>query len=165
MAETGIKEKNNYWPLIVVVLISLLGAAAIQAGRGFFNLDFWMHYTMGIFLSIFAMFKIFNLQGFVDGFSMYDLVVKKFKPYGYIYPFIELGLGLAYLSFFRPKLTYVVTMIVMTIGVVGVIKSLRKGMNIKCACLGTVLDVPLSTVAVLENVSMAFMALMMLLMN
>jgi len=43
------------------------------------------------------------------------------------------------------------------------IKSIIKA--IKCACLGTVLDVPLSTVAVLENVSMAFMALMMLLMN
>ena len=120
---------------------------------------------MGIFLCIFAMFKIFNIQDFVDGFSMYDLVVKKFKPYGYAYPFIELGLGLAYLSFFKPNLIYVITIIVMTIGALGVIKSLRKGMNIKCACLGTVLNVPLSTVAVVEDVGMAFMALIMLLMG
>jgi hypothetical protein len=164
VVKMGDEKKNNYWPLIVVVLISLMGSVAIQEGRGDFSLMFGMHYAMGIFLSIFAMFKIFNLQGFVDGFSMYDLVVKKFKPYGYVYPFIELGLGLAYLSFFRPNLTYVVTIIVMLVGAVGVIKTLRKGMNIKCACLGTVLDVPLSTVAVVEDFGMALMALIMLFM-
>ncbi len=165
MSSNEIKEKNKYWPLIVIVLISLMGATAIQAGRGYFNLNSWMHYMMGIFLSIFAMFKMFDLKGFVHGFSMYDLVVKKFKPYGYIYPFIELGLGLAYLSFFRPRLTYLITIIVMTVGAFGVIKSLRKGMNVKCACLGTVLDVPLSTIAVVEDVGMALMALTMLIMG
>lgn len=159
------KEKNNYLPLIVIVSISVLSAAAIQTGVGSFNISSWMHYFMGIFLCIFSMFKLFNLKGFVNGFSMYDLVVKRFKPYGYIYPFIELGLGLAYLNFFIPKVTYLVTIIVMTVGVVGVVKTLKKGMNIKCACLGTVLDVPLSTVAVVEDVGMAGMALLMLLMG
>ncbi len=159
------KQRNNYWPLIVVVLISLLGSVAIQQGVGRYSFMNSMHYAMGIFLCLFSMFKIFDLKGFVDGFSMYDLVVKKFKLYGYIYPFIELGLGLAYLSFYKPTVTYVATILVMTIGTVGVVKSLRKGMNIKCACLGTVLDVPLSTVAVVEDVGMASMAMVMLVMN
>jgi len=165
MSHNESKEKNNYLPLIVIVSISVLGAGSIQTGVGSFNISSWMHYFMGIFLCIFSMFKLFNLQGFVEGFSMYDLVVKRFKPYGYIYPFIELGLGLAYLNFFNPKLTYLVTIIVMTVGAVGVIKTLRKGMDIKCACLGTVLDVPLSTLAVVEDVGMALMALLMLLMG
>ena len=161
------QEKNKYWPLIVIVGISILGASAIEwglGGGGQLNLTSWMHYLMGIFLSIFAMFKIFDIPGFVNGFSMYDLVVKRFKPYGYIYPFIELGLGLAYLSFFQPVFTYSATIVVMTIGAIGVITSLKKGMDIQCACLGTTLDVPLSTIAVVEDVGMAVMALLMLLM-
>jgi len=165
MSSSETKSKNQYWPLIVIVSMSFMGAVAIQAGRGYFNLNSWMHYAMGIFLCIFAMFKIFDLKGFVHGFSMYDLVVKKFRPYGFIYPFIELGLGLAYLSFFKPALTYVITVVVMTIGAVGVIRSLKKGMNVNCACLGTTLKVPLSTIAVIEDVGMALMALMMLFMG
>ena len=46
----------------------------------------------------------------------------------------------------------------MLISSIGVIKSLRSGMNIKCACLGTVLSVPLSTVSVVENLGMGLMA-------
>ena len=41
---------------------------------------------------------------------------------------------------------------------VGVLKSILSGQKIKCACLGTVLNVPLSTVSVLENFGMGAMA-------
>ena len=63
----------------------------------------WMHDFMGFFLVVFSMFKFFNLEGFADGFHMYDLLAKPFRPYAYIYPFIELALGLGYLAHWQPR--------------------------------------------------------------
>jgi hypothetical protein len=117
---------------------------------------------MGFFLCQFALFKLINLSGFADGFQMYDLAAKKFRGYAYLYPFIELGLGLAYLSFSRPIATYLITIIVMGVGAVGVIGALRRGLDIRCACMGTALNVPLSTVTLSEDIAMGVMACVML---
>jgi hypothetical protein len=108
------------------------------------------------------MFKFFDLEGFADGFQMYDLLAKPFRPYSYIYPFIELGLGLGYLSRWQPMLIYTITILVMLFGALGVVNALRKGLDVECACMGSVLSVPLSTVALVEDLGMAAMALAML---
>jgi hypothetical protein len=46
----------------------------------------------------------------------------------------------------------------MAISGAGVIKSILSGQKLKCACLGTSLNVPLSMVSVIENVGMGAMA-------
>jgi hypothetical protein len=109
------------------------------------------------------MLKLFHLSGFADGFQMYDLVAKKSRVYATIYPFIELALGLGYLSFVFPKLVYLLTIFFAAIGAVSVIRALQKGLDLRCACMGTVLDVPLSTVTLTEDIAMGAMALIMLL--
>ena len=166
--EKSMKESNKkqstlkrYWPLLILVLITVLAAAALVHGTGQ-GLFAWMHFFMGFFLCQFAMLKLFRPSGFADGFQMYDLVAKKFRSYAYFYPFIELGLGLAYLSFICPVITYSITLIVMGIGAVGVIRALRKGLDLRCACMGTVLDVPLSIVTLSEDMAMGIMAGIML---
>lgn len=153
---------QKYWPLISLILISALAATAINfrvAGDGYV----WMHYFMGIFLVFFATLKIFNPVQFADGFSMYDLLAKRWRPYAFIYPWIELLLGLFYLSFLFPILTYILTFLILTFGAIGVIRALIQGLEINCPCMGTVLNVPLSTVTLSEDLIMAFMALGMLL--
>lgn len=100
--------------------------------------------------------------GFADGFQKYDLIAKRYRPYALVYPFIELALGLAYLAHFNSVATNFALVIVMTIGTLGVLTALQKGLDVACACLGTVLKVPLSTVAVVEDVGMAVMAAIML---
>lgn len=154
-------EFSNYWPLFSLIIISLLGSLAITLGiQGSF--EQWMHYFMGIFLLIFALLKIFQPQKFVEGFSLYDLIAKRVKIWGYIYPLIELFLGLAYLSFSFPFYTYWLTIIVMSIGAMGVFVSLKQGLKVNCACMGTVLNVPLSTVTLTEDLTMIVMAAVML---
>ena len=96
-----------------------------------------------------------------DGFQMYDLLAKNFRPYAYVYPFIELALGLAYLAFWRPTTVYLATIIVLGFGALGVINALRRGLDVNCACMGNTLKVPLSTVALVENLGMVAMALVM----
>ena len=155
----------DYLPLMVIIALSLLSASAMQFKEGTWNWMSWMHDFMGVFLVVFSMFKFFDLSGFADGFQMYDLLAKASRPYAYVYPFIELGLGLGYISRGQPTVIYIGTLIVMLWGALGVILALVKGLNINCACLGTVLKVPLSTVALLEDLGMSAMAGAMLVMR
>ncbi|OGN63656.1 MAG: hypothetical protein A3E80_02680 [Chlamydiae bacterium RIFCSPHIGHO2_12_FULL_49_9] len=152
---------KRYWPLFALILIALLAAIAVSYGTGR-KVYSMMHIFMGLFFCQFAMLKVFNPSGFAEGFQKYDFLAKRSKNYALAYPFIELALGLSYLSFINPFAVYSVTIVLMGIGAVGVIKALREGLEVRCACMGTVLDVPLSTVTLAEDVGMGLMALFML---
>ena len=153
---------RDYLPLIVIVLLTLLAAAANVASVGGWDGRLFMRQFMGLFLVVFAMFKLFDLSGFAEGFQMYDLIAKRARAYALTYPFIELAFGLAYLANVMPVATSMLLLIVMMIGATGVLWALKKGLDVACACLGTVLKVPLSTVAVVEDLGMAAMAVVML---
>jgi hypothetical protein len=153
------KPAGDYWPLAVVLVLTLLAASARQlAGDAPREAMTWMHDFMGFFLVVFAMFKLFDLAGFADGFQKYDLLAGVFRPYGYVYPFLELGLGLGFLAQRGETGIYALTFGVMVFGALGVIRALRRGLDLDCACMGTVLKVPLSTVALTEDLGMAVMA-------
>lgn len=153
---------SDYGPLAVLLLVTLLAASARQWAATEWSWTSWMHDFMGLFLVVFAMLKLFNLKGFVDGFSMYDLLAHRVPGWGYVYPFLELALGLAYLARWQPTVTYSVTVALLVFGALGVILALRRGLDVECACMGSVLHVPLSTVALVEDLGMAIMASVML---
>lgn len=146
---------NSYKPLIIIILfcfmIPIFQIRPLEPQKFMYNF-------MGYFFIFLSLFKFFDLKGFVNGFSTYDLLTKRFRIYGYFYPFIELGLGLAYLGQYNLLMINWITLIVMTISGIGVLKSILSGQKVKCACLGTVLNVPLSTVSILENFGMSMMA-------
>jgi len=154
---------RDYIPLLALLVVSALVASVLWRSYGpDANPAHWMHDFMGFFLVVFALLKLFDLPGFADGFQMYDLLAKHFRPYAFLYPFIELALGLAYLAFWRPTTVYLVTIIVLGFGALGVISALRRGLDVNCACMGNTLKVPLSTVALVEDLGMAVMAAAML---
>ena len=152
----------NYYPLLLIVAY-LVGLSALPGlWTGTFH---WMtamrHFMAGFFLA-FSFFKLLNPTGFADAYAMYDAVARRWNGYGYVYPFIELALGVAYLLDLWPVATNVVTLVVMAVGTVGVVQSLLGGRKIRCACLGTVFNLPMSTVTLIEDVGMAAMAVAML---
>ena len=152
----------EYWPLFALTAGSALAGLAIASGYGMLTMTGFMHGFMGVFLLVFALLKIFNLKGFKRGFTMYDLLAKRVKNYAFVYPFIELALGLAYLAFLTPAATYVATIVVFTFGAIGVLFALRDGLDIDCPCMGSILSVPLSTVTLTEDLVMVLMAVMLL---
>ena len=155
----------DYRPLISLIVLMLLAAGALQLRSQTDSPTLFMHHFMGFFLVIYSMFKIFDLNGYADGFEMYDLLAKRVRAYAYVYPFIELGLGLAYLAFLYPVVTYIVTIIIFSFGALGVLDGLRRGLDLDCPCMGSVLKIPLSTVSLVENIGMSLMALAMLIMR
>jgi hypothetical protein len=77
-----------------------------------------------------------------------------------IYPFVELALGLAYLANWNPLITNWITLIIMGFSAIGVIKAVMDKRSIRCACLGTVFKLPMSTVTIIEDLGMVAMAAM-----
>lgn len=152
----------TYRPLLLVFayLIGLVGLVEITAGR--FEWMRAMANFMGGFFLVFSFFKLLNLRGFVDAYQTYDVLARPVRAYGCVYPFIELGLGIAYLVRFAPVLTNLVTLVVMLVSIVGVTQALLQKRRIQCACLGTVFNLPMTKVTFVEDALMASMALIML---
>lgn len=152
---------QRYKPLLVIIATVAFSAAALALVDG--RMHRFMESFMGLFFVNFAMFKLIDLNGFADGFSMYDIIAKRSRNYALAFPFIELGLGLLYLTAFSPIITNILTLVIMLTSGAGVIKAIiTGGKHLQCACLGTSLNVPLSTVSVIENFGMAAMAGFML---
>ena len=164
-AETSDDEKSffvTYKPLILVFSYILLVTLAVEVVNGSFELHRFMPNFMAGFFLVFSFFKMLDLNGFASSYSMYDLLAKRVPAYGYIYPFIELGLGVAYLFAYRPMLINVVTLIVMAFSSIGVILAVMNKQKIRCACLGTGFNLPMTTVTIIEDLLMAAMAAWML---
>lgn len=122
----------------------------------------WMNHFMAGFFLVFSFFKLLNLKGFAESYGMYDIVAKRWNGWGYVYAFTELALGVAFLTGFNPVVTNVITLLVMTVSIVGVLQSVFNKRKIKCACLGDVFNLPMSTITIIEDALMIGMSALML---
>lgn len=154
----------TYRPLLLIVgYIAIASFAGTTAAAGGIDWRQWMMNFMAGFFLVFSAFKFLDLRGFADAYAGYDLLAKRWHAYGYVYPFLELALGLAYLFRVAPDATNVATLLLMGFSSFGVIAALANKRRIVCACLGTVLKLPMSTVTLVEDLGMAIMAAAMLL--
>ena len=122
----------------------------------------WMNSFMAGFFLVFSFFKLLNIKDFASSYTMYDLLAARWQTWGKIYPFVELALGLSYLIHFQPFVTNFVTLVVMGFSSLGVIQSVINKQKIRCACLGAVFNLPMSTVTIIEDLLMVAMAAIML---
>ena len=122
-----------------------------------FMLDF-----MGLFYIVFSFFKMLDLKGFPESFSMYDPLAKRLPVYGWIYPFIETALGLMFLMRFEVEIALIITLVILGITTIGVTKTLLDKKSMRCACLGTALKLPMTEATFIENAIMIIMAILML---
>lgn len=159
------KSLTTYKPLILIIAFITLVSVLAQFHFESFNVKLWMRHFMAGFFIVFSFFKFLNLSGFADSYSMYDIIAKRWKTWGIIYPFLELGLGVLYLINIYPVATNVFTIALLGISSIGVIQSVLRKDQIKCACLGDVFNLPMSTVTIIEDVAMVGMAILMLLMQ
>lgn len=154
--------ENSYYPIYLIFAYILGSTLLIQWSQGHFDLMQWMRHFMAGFFLIFSFFKLLNLKGFAEGYSMYDVVAAKLPAYGYIYPFIELALAVAFITNFNPFVTNATALVVMLVSIIGVTKNLLRKSPFQCACLGTVIKLPLSKVTFFEDLLMIVMSAVML---
>ena len=163
----AIVEENKTWlatyrPILIVFAYITGVSLLIQYVNSSFNWMQWMSTFMAGFFLVFSFFKLLNLKGFAESYAMYDVIAKRIKSWGYVYAFIELGLGISYLIGFNPFVTNLITLIVMSVSIIGVLQSVLNKQKIKCACLGDVFNLPMSTITIIEDALMIGMALIMI---
>ena len=165
----GVGENTSwlatYRPLLLIVAYILGASILVQTGLGT-AIDITamqtMRYFMAGFFLVFSFFKLLDIEAFATAYAGYDLLAARWKGWGYVYPFVELALGMAYLTNISPVLTNWVTLVVMGFSAIGVILAVMNKTRIQCACLGTVFKLPMSTVTIVEDVGMVAMAAWML---
>lgn len=145
---------HNYMPLVVVIGLITLSAGIVSSSLYAFILAF----MTGFFL-VFAGFKLMDLGGFAHGYATYDLLAQRWFGYGYIYPFIELAFGLLMLAGYHPNWLLWTEAGIMVFSGLGVAIKLARREPFMCACLGTFLKVPLTSVTLVEDFGMAVLAI------
>jgi copper chaperone CopZ len=149
---------ETYKPVLLIFGYITLTTLLVQLVAHHFDYMHWMRHFMAGFFLVFSFFKLLNLKGFAESYSMYDVVAKRFKAWGYIYALIELSLGLAFLLDIEPYLVNWITLVVMTISLIGVLQSVLNKRKIQCACLGAVFNLPMSTITIIEDALMIAMS-------
>jgi cation transport ATPase len=157
------QEQSKFQQLSPLFLIfGYITAASVLLNFSSWELDSFMFDFMGLFYIVFSFFKFLDYTGFPASFQMYDPLAKVIPIYGWIYPFLETALGLMFLLRFEMDIALVTTIIILGITSIGVTKSLFSKKTIKCACLGTALNLPMTEATFIENTIMLVMAVWML---
>jgi len=157
---------NQYKRLIITV--TLITIASLLLSLRDFTLGIWQFSSLasdlmaGFFL-VFGGLKLMDLKQFAEGFAKYDLIAARSKFYAYLYPFIELSFGFLMLLSFHPATLLWAEFAVMTVGTIGIANKIAKKENLRCACMGNFLDVPVGYATIVENLSMAALALVLIL--
>jgi cation transport ATPase len=164
---TNAKQQKNkastydYYPLVLIFgfIASVSLSTTYQHSGG---VVMFLHSFMTGFFLVFSFFKLLNVKAFADSFQMYDLLAARSRTYALAYPFVELALGVACLLHFQLRWVYIADIVIMGFGAIGVIQSVLDKRKIQCACLGSVFDLPMSTITIIENSIMVAVGLALL---
>ncbi|MDG5492773.1 heavy-metal-associated domain-containing protein [Psychroserpens sp. SPM9] len=158
--EANKSELLQLFPLFLIFGYLIVASVLLHINP--WNLEAFMLDFMGLFYIVFSFFKLLDLKGFPESFKMYDPLAKAIPAYGWIYPFIEVTLGLLFLMRIQIPLALIATLVVLGITTFGVTKTLLDKKSIQCACLGTALKLPMTKATFIENTVMIIMAVIML---
>lgn len=153
---------TTYKPILLIFFYITIVALISANSTGGFDWMKGMRVFMSGFFLTFSFFKILDLNGFADSYATYDIIAKRTRLWGFMYVFIELALGISYAINFQSFLTNLVAFIVMSISIVGVLQSVLNKRKIRCACLGAVFNLPMSTITIIEDALMIIMSGIML---
>lgn len=162
LASIDSKTKWKQLRPLFLIFFYLFAASFLLNYKDWDTKDAMMDF-MGLFYVVFSFFKLLDLKGFPESFRMYDPLAKVFPAYGWVYPFIELALGLMFLMRFQITIALILTLLILGLTTIGVTRTLLDKKSIQCACLGTALKLPMTEATFIENAIMLLMALVMLL--
>jgi glutaredoxin len=154
---------TSYKPVIAVFAMTAL--MALAASFSAFGSPFTIRaaqWFIAFSMCALAMLKLQDVERFSTMFLNYDLLARRWMPYGYVYPFAEALAGVLMAAGALKWLSVPVALFIGGIGAVSVFKAVYIDKRaIKCACVGGSSNVPLGFVSLTENVMMVAMAIWM----
>lgn len=150
----------------VIALFAMTALMALAASHAAFGSALTMQaaeWFIAFSMVVLALLKLQDIASFSTMFLNYDLLAKRWVPYGLIYPFAEGLAGVLMTARALPWLSIPIALFIGTIGAVSVFKAVYiDKRELKCACVGGSSKVPLGFVSLTENLAMVAMALWML---
>jgi len=155
---------TSYKPVIAVfAMTALMALAASVAAFGAPFTGQAARWFIAFSMCALAMLKLQDVERFSTMFLNYDLLARRWVPYGYIYPFAEALAGVLMAAGALTWVSVPVALVIGGIGAVSVVKAVYiDKRDIKCACVGGSSNVPLGFVSLTENVMMVAMAVWMM---
>jgi glutaredoxin len=156
---------TSYRPVVALFsMTALMAMAASCAVTGSVVTLLAAEWFIGFSMVVLALLKLQNIETFATMFLNYDLLAKRWIPYGYVYPFAEGLAGLLMVAGVMAWLSVPIALFIGAVGAVSVFKAVYLDKReLKCACVGGSSNVPLGFVSLTENVMMIAMAGWMLL--
>lgn len=156
----------SYRPVIVLFVMTALSAlAGSYAVSGALLTPLAAQWFIAFSMVVLALLKLQNVETFSAMFLNYDLLAKRWVPFGYVYPYAEGLAGVLMISGALKWISVPVALFIGTIGAVSVFKAVYVDKReLKCACVGGSSNVPLGFISLTENLMMIGMAIWMILM-
>jgi glutaredoxin len=150
-------------PVIVLFAMTALAAlAGSYAVTGQLFTALALQWFIAFSMVVLALLKLQNVETFSAMFLNYDLLAKRWVPYGYVYPYAEGLAGVLMIAGALKWISVPVALFIGTIGAVSVFKAVYVDKReLKCACVGGSSNVPLGFISLTENLMMIGMALWM----
>ncbi|OJU10735.1 MAG: glutaredoxin [Caulobacterales bacterium 68-7] len=167
----GLKVRDpkavTYTPVLAVFAVTALMALALSyASFGSVLTLRAAEWFIGLSMMALAMLKLQNIESFSTMFLNYDLLARRWVPYGKVYPFAELGAGMLMVAGAMTWLSAPVALFIGSVGAVSVFKAVYiDKRELKCACVGGDSNVPLGFISLTENLMMIAMAVWMIAMT
>jgi glutaredoxin len=154
----------TYAPVIAVFAVAAL--MALAASQAVFHTPLTVQaaeWFIAFSMSLLAMLKLRDVETFSTMFLNYDLLARRWVPYGYVYPFAELTAGVLMAGGVLTWFSAPLGLFIGGVGAVSVFKAVYlDNRELKCACVGGDSNVPLGFVSLTENLMMVAMAAWML---
>ncbi|MGP3726437.1 Glutaredoxin [[Luteovulum] sphaeroides subsp. megalophilum] len=153
----------SYRPVAVLfALTALMALAASWAVSGQALTLLAGEWFIAFSMVALALLKLQDVESFSTMFLNYDLLARRWVPYGKIYPYAEALAGLLMIAGALTWISVPVALFIGGIGAVSVFKAVYiDRRELKCACVGGSSRVPLGFVSLTENLMMVAMALWM----
>ncbi|MET0338298.1 MAG: glutaredoxin family protein [Caulobacter sp.] len=157
-------KATTYTPVLALfAMTALMAMGASYAVEGSPLTIRAAEWFIGFSMCVLAIQKLRDVESFSSMFLNYDLLAKRWVPYGYIYPFAEALAGILMIAGALNWLSAPVALFIGSIGAVSVFKAVYiDRRELKCACVGGDSNVPLGFISLTENVMMVAMAVWML---
>lgn len=154
---------TTYRPVIAIFAVALfMGVAISWTALGTIEPGRTAEWFIASAMVLLGLQKLRDVEGFSTMFLNYDLLARRWIPYGYIYPFSETLAGLLMLAGTAIWISAPLALFIGSVGAASVFKAVYiDRRELRCACVGGGSNVPLGFVSFTENLMMIGMAIWM----
>lgn len=149
--DTENSSDKSYLPVITVFSVAMFMAIAES---------FSMFRFMGFSLCLLSLLKLMKIRSFAKAFQHYDMLSKILPSYAFIFPFLELFVGLGFLANSFHFFVGMGALILGSLGTYSIYTAVYvEEKDLNCACVGGDTNVPLGAVSITENIIMTLMGI------